>query len=75
MSPRPLDTTPDAWSAHSTIVAGLSGEARVLAALELSEAVRSIRLAGIRARNPALDAAGALRELIRLDYGVDLPVP
>lgn len=73
MSTRPYDTAPTSWSTHTELLARMGGAARVRVAVELSEAVRELRLAGIRARNPELDDREVLARLIREDYGVDLP--
>jgi hypothetical protein len=51
----------------------MDGPARLRAALELSEAVREIRLAGIRARHPELSPREAVERLVAEDYGVELP--
>ena len=51
----------------------MDGPARLHAALELSEAVREIRLAGIRARHPELSPREAVERLVVEDYGVELP--
>ncbi|TVP43005.1 MAG: hypothetical protein EA350_14465 [Gemmatimonadales bacterium] len=51
----------------------MGGSARVRAAIELSEAVRDVRLAGIRARNPGFDHREALAHLVSEDYGFELP--
>lgn len=73
MSTRPRDTAPAAWSAHTALLDRMGGSARVAAAIELSEAIRDLRIAGIRARNPGLDDREALARLIAEDYGIDLP--
>lgn len=52
MTLRALDTTPDARKAQQTALARLGPEGRLRAALEMSESVRRIRLAGLRARHP-----------------------
>ena len=73
MTPRPRDTAPAAWSTHTALLDRMGGSARVRAAIELSEAVRNVRLAGIRARNPGLDDREALARLVSEDYGLELP--
>lgn len=72
MTPRPLDTTPTSWSAYNAVLDGLDGAARVGIAIDLSEAVREIRLAGIRGRHPELSRREAVVRLVAEDYGVDL---
>ena len=73
MTTRPLDTSPEVWLAHNTVLDQMGGPARLHAAVELSDAVREIRLAGIHARNPGLSRQEAVAELVSEDYGVDLP--
>ena len=51
----------------------LDGPGRLRVAVDLSEAVRALRLAGIRARSPGLSAAEAIAQLVAEDYGVELP--
>jgi len=51
----------------------MGGPARVRAAIELSEAVRDVRIAGIRARSPGLDHREVLARLVSEDYGLELP--
>lgn len=51
----------------------MGGSARVRAAIELSEAVRALRLAGIRARNPGFSDRKALAQLVLEEYGIVLP--
>jgi hypothetical protein len=53
----------------------MGGPARVRAAIELSEAIREIRLAGIMARHPELSRRQAIARVIAEEYGVELPVP
>lgn len=52
MNARPLDTSPDALEAQRSAFADLGPDARFRAALEMSEAVRQIRLSGLRERHP-----------------------
>ncbi len=73
MTIRPRDTEPAAWTTHTALLDRMGGSARVRAALELSEAVRDIRVAGIRARNPDLDDQQVLALLVSEDYGLELP--
>ncbi len=73
MTSRPLDTSAASWSAYLTVLDQMGGPARLHAAVELSDAVREIRLAGIRARNPELSLREAVAELVSEDYGVALP--
>ena len=73
MSSRPLDTTPASWSRYESVLDRMDGPARLHAAAELSDAVREIRLAGIRSRHPKLTRAEAVVRLVAEDYGVTLP--
>jgi hypothetical protein len=73
MTPRPPDTATTSWSTYTAILDRMGGAARLHAAVELSEAVREIRLAGIRARHPELTPRQAVAQLILEDYGVRLP--
>ncbi len=52
----------------------MDGSTRVRAAIDLSDAVREIRLAGIRSRHPELSLREAVARLVAEDYGVDLPL-
>lgn len=73
MTSPPLDTAPAAWSRYEAVLDGMDGPGRVRAAVELSETVRELRLAGIRARSPDLSVAEAIAQLVAEDYGVELP--
>ncbi len=73
MSSRPLDTTQAAWSRYEAVLDGMDGPARFNAAVELSEAVHELRLAGIRSRHPALSRKEAVACLVAEDHGVELP--
>lgn len=73
MTPRPPDTATTSWSTHTAVLDRMGGVARLLVAVELSEVVREIRLAGIRARHPELTPTQAVAQLILEDYGVRLP--
>lgn len=73
MTSRPLDTTPAAWAEYDAVLERMGGPARLLAALELSEAVRAIRVAGIEARHPQLSREEIIARLVREEYGVTLP--
>lgn len=75
MSSRPHDTMPESWSRQQAVLDRMDGTARLLAALDLSEAVREIRLAGIQARHPELSRREVVRMLVAEDYGVELPPP
>jgi len=73
MTSRPLDTSAESWSKQNSVLDRMGGPARLSAAVELSDAVRELRLAGIRARNPELSPRQAVAKLVSQDYGVELP--
>ena len=73
MSPRPLDTTPPTWEAYTGVLDRMDGSARLHAAVELSEAVRELRLAGIRARQPELNAEQVVARWVFEEHGIILP--
>lgn len=73
MTSRPLDTTAAAWTAQNAALDRMGGPARVRAAVDLSEAVRDIRLSGIQARHPELDRREVIARLVQEEYGIDLP--
>ena len=51
------------------IFRNMTAEQRLRMALEMSESMRNIALAGLRSRRPDLDADGLSRELLRIMYG------
>jgi hypothetical protein len=73
MTSRPSDTAPASWSTYEAVLDRMDGPARVQAAAELSEAVREIRLSGIRSRHPEMSLREAVARLVAEDYGVELP--
>jgi len=73
MSSRPLDTAPAVWSEYEAVLDRMDDPARLHAAVELSDAVHEIRLAGIRTRNPELSPRDAVAQLVAEDHGVALP--
>ena len=73
MNSRPLDTDPHIWSEYVAVLDRMDGPARLRAAAELSDAVREVRLAGIRARHPELTRREIVARLVSEDYGVTLP--
>ena len=74
MSWRPLDTAASSWSRYEAVLDGMSGPERIRAAVELSEVVRELRLAGIRAVRPELSPREAVSVMVAEDHGVELPV-
>jgi hypothetical protein len=73
MTSRPHDTTPAAWAVQTAALDEMGGPERVRVAIELSEAVREIRLSGIAARHPELDRREVVALLVLEEYGIDLP--
>ncbi len=73
MISRPLDTAPAVWSQYEAVLARMDGPARLHAAVQLSDAVHEIRLAGIRSRHPELSLRDAVAQLVAEDHGVALP--
>jgi hypothetical protein len=47
----------------------MTTEERFLMALEMSDSLRNVALAGLRSRRPDLDEKGLSRELLRIMYG------
>jgi len=73
MLARPHDTTTDAWLVQRSILGRMSEEGRIRVAIDLSETVRAIQLAGIMARNPGWSRVEAVHHLVRQQFRVDLP--
>ncbi len=73
MISRPPDTTPGSWSEYYAVLDRMDGSARVQAAVELSEGIRTLRLAGIRDRHPGLTDREVVARLVSEDYGITLP--
>lgn len=66
----PSDTHPDAERVQTEIFRRMTPGQRVEVAFEMSESIRNISLDGLRSRRPDLSHEEALRELMRLMYGV-----
>lgn len=73
MSTRPRDTSPDAWNQYLRALDRMSGEQRLRIALDLSDTVRSLRLAGLRAQFPGESQQQLVRRYIEEVYGIRLP--
>jgi hypothetical protein len=69
----PFDTSPEAAAVQQDIFRRMTTEKRLQLALEMSESLRNIALAGLRSRRPELDADGLNRELMRIMYGIVPP--
>ena len=73
MDTRPLDTSPEAWQVYRATLRKLGPAGRVRLAVEMSEAVRGIHVAGLLQRNPSWTERDAVRHIVRSQYGVELP--
>lgn len=67
----PFDSTPAALEAQRNVWRRLGPAGRVRLAIEISEDIRRVALAGLKARHPALGAAELRRILVQRLYGVD----
>lgn len=72
MNIRPLDTTEDALQAQRSALSKLGPEARVRAALEMSDAARRIRVSGLRSRRPGVGRRELMARYIAEVHGVRL---
>lgn len=66
----PFDTTPEAAKIQEDIFRRMTTEQRLRLALEMSESLRNIALAGLRSRRPELNDDELSRELLRIWYGI-----
>lgn len=69
---RPLDTAPASWSEYNAVLDRMDGAARLNAAVELSDAIREVRLSGIRARFPDMTDQESVALLVLEDHGITL---
>ena len=70
----PRDTTPEAWAVRLAVLRRLTGPQRVEIAIEMSEFVRELALAGLRREHPDWSEKELLLELMRHWYrGCSLP--
>ena len=65
----PFDTSPEAAAIQQGIFRQMTSAQRLRLALEMSESVRNVALAGLRSRRPDLKAEELSRELMRIMYG------
>lgn len=65
----PSDTSPEAAAIQQEIFRRMTAAARLRLALEMSESMRNVALAGLRSRRPDLSTEELSRELMRLMYG------
>lgn len=66
----PLDTSPSARAHQEQAYLRLGPEGRLRIALELNEAVRDLRLAGLRSVSPGVSKAELVRMLISERHGI-----
>jgi len=72
MTPKPLDTSVTAHNLQKQARIRLGPEGRFRVALDLSEAVRDLRLAGIRSTYPDASEAELVRRYIAETHGLRL---
>jgi len=66
------DTSKEAAEVQLSIFRRMTTEQRFLMALEMSESMRNVALAGLRSRRPELNDDELLRELTRAMYDLQL---
>ncbi len=64
----PFDTHPTAAAIQAEIIRRMTAAQRLRMALEMSESVRNVALAGLRSRRPELTEDELTRELLRVMY-------
>lgn len=69
----PSDTSPQAEAIQLEIFRRMTTAERLKLALEMSDSMRNIALAGLRTRRPDLNENELLRELMRVMYGFAPP--
>jgi hypothetical protein len=67
-----FDTDADAAAIQEEIFRRMTTAQRLSVALQMSESLRNVALAGLRSRRPELNPRQLSHELIRLMYGVEL---
>jgi hypothetical protein len=65
----PQDTTPEAAAVQEEIFRRMTTAQRLVLALQMSESLRNVALAGLRSRSPELSGDELSRELLRVMYG------
>lgn len=73
MSPRPRDTAPEIWDLRRDALRAMGPEGRLRVAVELSEAVRQLRIQRLLRRHSDWTQAQAIRRLVFEDTGIELP--
>jgi len=70
----PRDTSPEAWSVRLAVLRRLTGAQKVEIAIDMSEFVRELALAGLRRQHPEWSEKEVQLGLMRRWYrGVSLP--
>lgn len=64
-----FDTIPEAAKIQEEIFRRMTTAQRLRCALEMSESLRNVALAGLRTREPESNAHELSRELLRIMYG------
>jgi hypothetical protein len=64
-----FDTSPEAAAIQAEIFRRMTPAQRLRLALEMSESIRNIALAGLRSRRPELNEKELSIELMRIMYG------
>jgi hypothetical protein len=65
----PFDTIPEAAAIQEAIFRRMTSAQRLRLALQMSDSIRNVALAGLRSRQPELNADQLSRELLRIRYG------
>ena len=69
----PRDTSPQAWAQQLAALERIGPAGRVAVAVDLSESVRAIQVAGIEASHPEWTPAEVMRHVISTQYGLNPP--
>ena len=64
-----FDTSPEAAAIQAEIFRRMTPAQRLRLALEMSESMRNVALAGLRSRRPELNEKELSNELMRIIYG------
>lgn len=72
MTHRPLDTSPETLEHQRIAHERLGPEARVRAAIEMSESIRRLTLAGLRADHPETSEQSLVARFVARVHGVQL---
>lgn len=65
----PFDTSPEAEAIQLEIFRRMTTAQRLKMALQMSESMRNVALAGLRNRHPEMTEDELFRELMRIMYG------